>query len=125
MLQEPGRLPADSDDLPGDRDQPRLEALVAPDAVVDYYRSVDSAPARFALNRPARAVNSFMVSFVALSMLGLLSLTIFVNSGYFESSRDLVFTSADGDRVRRPPRAPGGGALGLGSPRRAGGQARP
>ncbi|WP_127783389.1 glycosyltransferase family 2 protein [Rhodococcus sp. X156] len=81
-----------------------LEELTAPEAVLEHYRSVDSAPEEYSLNRSPRAVNSCLVSFVALSLLALLAITVLVGLGYLEDSRDIVVFSASGDRATIPVR---------------------
>ncbi len=87
--------------LPAD---PRPEELTAPEAVIDHYRSIDSAPAEYSMDRSARAVNSFLVWFVGASLLALLLLTIVVRLGHVEDSRDLVLLASKGDRPAVPIR---------------------
>ncbi|TIC80022.1 glycosyltransferase family 2 protein [Nocardioides sp. GY 10127] len=77
-------------------DAPDVGAPGSPEAVADHYRSVDSAPARYALDRPARAANQAVVLFLALSVLGLLAMAVAMDAGWFRQGRDLVwFTGAD------------------------------
>lgn len=83
---------------------PRPEELTAPEAVIDHYRSIDSAPAEYSLDRSARAVNSFLLWFVGVSLLALLALTIVVRLGHVEDSRDLVLFASEGDRPAVPIR---------------------
>lgn len=83
---------------------PELDALVAPEAVLDHYRSVDSAPVEYSLERPLRVTNGFLVSFVALSLLVLLAVTLLAQAGPLEESRDVVFFDSSGDRALIPVR---------------------
>jgi cellulose synthase/poly-beta-1,6-N-acetylglucosamine synthase-like glycosyltransferase len=80
------------------------DAVDAPDPARDHYRSVDSAPADYSLDRPAQVVNSFLVSFVAVSLLVLLLITLLVRDGLVGRSRDIVFLATSGDQASIPVR---------------------
>ncbi|WP_280182842.1 hypothetical protein [Nocardia cyriacigeorgica] len=43
----------------------------APTAIADYYRSVDSAPAGYSVDRPASASNGFLISFTGLTVIAM------------------------------------------------------
>ncbi len=53
------------------------DALRAPDedrALVDHFRSVDSAPADYAVDRPSSGTNGFLIIFAGLSIIDRLRL---------------------------------------------------
>ena len=77
--------------------------LAEPEAVAQHYRSVDSAPARYAVDRP-HAGNGFLAIFLALSLVELLAVTAAVNTGYLEGGRDLVVAAAANQRAAVPVR---------------------
>ena len=83
---------------------PGPDDLDAPEAVLDHYRSVDSAPAHYALNRSPAAVNGFLLAFTAASMIALLAVTALVSYTEVDDSRDLVVFAAPGERPALPIR---------------------
>ncbi|MCC2308851.1 glycosyltransferase [Cellulomonas chengniuliangii] len=96
--------PAPGPSEPVDARLEDLDELDAPDAVVEHYRSVDSAPIEYSVDRPPRAVNGFLVYFVALSVLVLLVITVLVSLGHVGRNRDLVLFARPGDRAAIPVR---------------------
>jgi cellulose synthase/poly-beta-1,6-N-acetylglucosamine synthase-like glycosyltransferase len=81
-----------------------LDAPSAPEAVRGHYRSVDSAPVEYSLDRPASVVNGFLVSFLAVSLVVLLAITLLVQEGPLGDRRDIVFFDTSGDRAAIPVR---------------------
>lgn len=78
--------------------------LAVPEAVAEHYRSVDSAPAHYALDRPRRAAAAFLVNFAALSTLALLGMSVAFAEGFGGHGHDLVFASAEGQEALVPAR---------------------
>lgn len=78
--------------------------LSAPAAVAEHYRSVDSTPVRYALDRPPRSANAFLVDFAALATPLLLAMSIGFDEGLFDHGHDLVLGSADGQQAQVPAR---------------------
>ena len=75
-------------------------ALREDPAVVDHFRSVDSAPVDYAVDRPASGTNSFLITFAGLSILAMCIRTLLVHSGYSAMPRDLaVLTDGRGNVV--------------------------
>lgn len=74
-----------------------------PVAVTDHYRSVDSAPATYAVDRPASASNGFLIVFTGLSIIALTALTALVSSGIVER-HDPVLLAGDRGNVLMPTR---------------------
>jgi len=94
-------------DLPrgGGAEPPQPHTVpLSPAAVQQHYRSVDSAPREFAVNRPASAANGALVAFVALSLVLMTAVTVVVNSVSSAYSRDLILASADGEQAAVPLR---------------------
>ncbi|MGX6509427.1 glycosyltransferase [Rhodococcus sp. SJ-2] len=77
--------------------------LPTPAAIADHYRSVDSAPAKYAVDRPASASNGFLVTFTAISIIVLTALTVLVNAGFLDQS-DPVLLAGDRGSVAMPTR---------------------
>lgn len=77
---------------------------LSPSAVDLHYRSVDSSPEAYALNRPASVTNGALVVFLALSALVMLVMTGVVNSGGLERSRDLVYSANPSQHASIPVR---------------------
>ncbi|MCL3837114.1 glycosyltransferase [Aeromicrobium duanguangcaii] len=95
MTEPPGpAVPPDAD----------LDHLDVPEAVRDHYRSVDSAPIEYSVDRPDRVVNACLVSFAALGLLVLLAMVILVRTGWLDERRDAVFYAPGGDRALIPVR---------------------
>ncbi|WP_226435587.1 glycosyltransferase [Rhodococcus yananensis] len=70
------------------------------EAIADHFRSVDSAPAGYAVDRPASAANGFLVTFAALAIIVMCVRTYLMHTGIDALSRDLVLTSRErGDVV--------------------------
>ncbi|MGB0100927.1 MAG: glycosyltransferase [Nocardioides sp.] len=83
---------------------PDRDAIAAPAAVAEHYRSIDSAPVKYSVDRPPAAVNAFLVSFAAVSILAMLAMTFLVRAGAFEQSRDIILVTASGERAAIPIR---------------------
>ncbi|UPW07274.1 glycosyltransferase family 2 protein [Gordonia terrae] len=62
-------------------------------AVADHFRSVDSAPAGYAIDRPASGTNSFLVTFTALTIIVMCVRTALVHTGWSDAPNDLVILS--------------------------------
>ncbi|MGC4961227.1 glycosyltransferase [Gordonia sp. DT101] len=72
----------------------------AEEAMTDHFRSVDSAPADYAVDRPASGVNGFLVTFIALTILVMCARTLMIHTGYYDAPRDLaLFTEGRGEVV--------------------------
>ena len=76
-----------------------------PAAVPDYFRSVDSTPAAYALSRPASVANGFLLNFTAASMVILVAAVLVLNVDSAGSSRDFVVASGGGERAAIPVRS--------------------
>lgn len=61
-------------------------------ALANHFRSVDSAPAGYSIKRPSSDVNGFMLTFVTLALVSLITLTLLARFGVLER-RDLIFAS--------------------------------
>ncbi|MEE2056768.1 glycosyltransferase [Rhodococcus artemisiae] len=72
-------------------------------AIADHYRSADSAPAKYAVDRPASASNGFLITFAAISVLALTILTVLVKTGIADLN-DPVFWAHDRGDVAVPTR---------------------
>ncbi|WP_336882450.1 glycosyltransferase [Rhodococcus globerulus] len=69
-------------------------------AVADHFRSVDSAPVDYAVDRPASGTNSFLITFAGLSILAMCLRTLLEHSGFVDMPRDLaVLTEGRGNVV--------------------------
>ncbi|MBT1258348.1 glycosyltransferase family 2 protein [Rhodococcus erythropolis] len=73
-------------------------------AVADHFRSVDSAPADYAVDRPPSGTNGFLITFAGLSILAMCLRTLLVHSGYTDMPRDLVILSEGRGKVVFPLR---------------------
>lgn len=62
-------------------------------AISDHFRSVDSAPKGYAVDRPASAANGFLVTFAAIGILVLCARTLLIHTGFADLPRDLVLFS--------------------------------
>ena len=62
-------------------------------AVIDHFRSVDSAPADYAVDRPPSGTNGFLVTFAGLSIIAMCIRTLLIHSGLVHLPRDLVILS--------------------------------
>ena len=58
--------------------------------IADHFRSVDSAPADYAVNRPASGTNGFLITFCGLSIIAMCVRTYMVHSGFDDAPRDLI-----------------------------------
>ncbi|WP_305091840.1 glycosyltransferase family 2 protein [Prescottella sp. R16] len=74
------------------------------DAIADHFRSVDSAPKGYAVDRPASAANGFLVTLVGLGIIAMCARTYLVHSGFSDFPRDLVLFSRDRGNVVFPLR---------------------
>ena len=75
-----------------------------PAAVTDFFRSVDSAPADYAVDRPQSGTNGFLVTFVGLSIIAMCIRTLLVHTDFAEMPRDLVILSEGRGQVVFPLR---------------------
>lgn len=74
-------------------------------AIVDHYRSVDSAPADYAIDRPSSGTNGFLVTFAGVSIIALCVRTLLIHVGGFDAlPRDLVVFAQDRGTVVFPLR---------------------
>ncbi|TCN43867.1 cellulose synthase/poly-beta-1,6-N-acetylglucosamine synthase-like glycosyltransferase [Rhodococcus sp. SMB37] len=73
-------------------------------AIVDHFRSVDSAPADYAVDRPASGTNGFLVTLVGLSILVMCLRTFLIHSELVYIPRDLVLFSEGRGNVEFPLR---------------------
>ncbi|MGW8590487.1 glycosyltransferase [Dietzia sp. NPDC055877] len=77
--------------------------LPVPTAIANHYRSVDSAPPKYAVDRPASASNGFLIVFTALSIISLTTLTALVSAGVLDQN-DPVLLAGDRGNVLMPTR---------------------
>lgn len=75
-----------------------------PVAIADHYRSVDSAPAKYAVNRPAAASNGFLVTFAGLSIVAMCIRNYMVHRGTLVETHDLVILAHGRGNVAVPTR---------------------
>ncbi|EGD53408.1 glycosyltransferase [Gordonia neofelifaecis] len=73
-------------------------------AIADHFRSVDSAPKGYAVDRPASAVNGFIVTLVALAILAFCFRTFMIREGFGDVPPDLVVLGRDRGSVVFPLR---------------------
>ncbi|MFD6893129.1 glycosyltransferase [Rhodococcus sp. NPDC060086] len=73
-------------------------------AIADHFRSVDSAPADYAVNRPASGTNGFLIVFVGISILAMCLRTFLIHSGVAYVPRDLVLFAEGRGNVEFPLR---------------------
>lgn len=73
-------------------------------ALAGHFHSIDSAPVGYSVHRRPADTNSFLVTFVALSLLGLTVLGTGLGPGALGQHRDLVIASGTGGIVRVPLR---------------------
>ena len=71
---------------------------------VDYFRSVDSAPVDYAVDRPASGTNGFLVVFAALCIVAMCVRTVSVRSGLDIGPNDIVLFAADRGDAAVPTR---------------------
>ncbi|MDY6808157.1 MAG: glycosyltransferase [Actinomycetota bacterium] len=76
----------------------------ATEAIADHFRSVDSAPKGYAIDRPASAANGFLVVFVGLTVIALCIRTFLLHGGFAGTPRDLVVLGHDRGQVVFPLR---------------------
>lgn len=72
--------------------------------IADHFRSVDSAPADYAVNRPAGGTNGFLIVFVGISILVMCVRTFLIHSGLADVPRDLVLFPEGRGNVEFPVR---------------------
>ncbi|GAA3947353.1 glycosyltransferase [Gordonia caeni] len=65
-------------------------ATAGPAPVADFFRSVDSAPKDYAVDRPPGGVNGFLVTFIGIAVLAMCTRTVLVYTQVIHSSTDLV-----------------------------------
>ncbi|WP_280471363.1 hypothetical protein [Nocardia cyriacigeorgica] len=75
----------------------------APTAIADYYRSVDSAPAGYSVDRPASASNGFLISFTGLTVIAMCLQAVLHQTDLVERN-DLVILAGDRGNVAMPTR---------------------
>lgn len=73
-------------------------------AIADHFRSVDSAPADYAVNRPASGTTGFLVTFVGITILVMCLRTFLIHSGLAYVPRDLVLFPQGRGNVEFPLR---------------------
>ncbi|HEY5858122.1 MAG TPA: glycosyltransferase [Aldersonia sp.] len=73
-------------------------------AIENHYRSVDSAPARYAVRRPPSASNGFIVTFVGVTVILMCLLMVLIQTGHAVQRHDVVFLVRDGDVAVGPIR---------------------
>ncbi|MFD4292262.1 glycosyltransferase [Rhodococcus sp. NPDC058505] len=73
-------------------------------AITDHFRSVDSAPKGYAVDRPASAANGFLITFAALGILVMCLRTLLVHTVDRDLPRDLIFFAGAGGDVVFPLR---------------------
>ncbi|MFI5717902.1 glycosyltransferase [Nocardia sp. NPDC051750] len=76
----------------------------SPSAISDYFRSVDSAPAEYAVDRPAAAANGFLITFAGFSVLAMCLRTWLVHVEFLIQPADLIFFADDRGKVAVPTR---------------------
>lgn len=89
---------------PAAAQQSSQQANRAPQALRRHYRSIDSAPPAYSVNRPVSATNGALMYFVALSIVALTILTALANLDGAGPARDLVFASPGGQAAAVPVR---------------------
>ncbi|NLG46274.1 glycosyltransferase family 2 protein [Gordonia sp. (in: high G+C Gram-positive bacteria)] len=75
-----------------------------PPAVADYFRSVDSAPVDYAVDRPSSGTNGFFVVFAGLCIIAMLMRTIGEHTGMAAGPGDIVLFAADRGDAAVPTR---------------------
>lgn len=67
--------------------------------IAEHFRSVDSAPARYAVDRPASATNGFYLTFAGLCILAMCVQTLLVHNGFGPHTNDLVILAGERGEV--------------------------
>ncbi|MDZ4269826.1 MAG: glycosyltransferase family 2 protein [Mycobacterium sp.] len=75
-----------------------------PGGVEEHYRSIDSAPPEYSVNRPPSAVNGALMNFFSFSVVALLVTTEIVRRADPYVPRDLVYIYAEGQSAAIPVR---------------------
>ncbi|BAH52561.1 glycosyltransferase [Rhodococcus opacus] len=83
---------------------PPHEPVHEPAAIADHFRSVDSAPADYAVDRPASGTNGFLVTFVGISILAMCLRMILAHADVMDAPNDLVILSSGRGDVQFPLR---------------------
>jgi cellulose synthase/poly-beta-1,6-N-acetylglucosamine synthase-like glycosyltransferase len=78
--------------------------VTEPAPVDEYYRSVDSAPARYSRTQPPSRTNGFLLTFAGVSLLVQLGYSALAARSWVPDARDLVFFSAGGQAAVLPAR---------------------
>ncbi|MCK0172984.1 glycosyltransferase family 2 protein [Mycolicibacterium sp. F2034L] len=73
-------------------------------AVTNHYESIDSAPARYSVNRPASVANGFLITFTALTALSMCLVMFLTHDGYITGRRDLMLFGQQHINVALPTR---------------------
>lgn len=73
-------------------------------AIAEHFRSVDSAPADYAVDRPASGTNGFLVIFIGISILAMCVRTVLAHTNLIDQPNDLVILSAGRGDVQFPLR---------------------
>ncbi|NEW34488.1 glycosyltransferase family 2 protein [Nocardia cyriacigeorgica] len=72
-------------------------------AIADFYRSVDSAPAGYSVDRPASASNGFLIMFAGLSVV-VMCIQLALRQTHLVQHNDLVILAGDRGNVAMPTR---------------------
>lgn len=80
------------------------DGFVAEAAVADHFRSVDSAPADYAVDRPASSTNGFLITLAGLSILAMCVRAYLAHTGFADAPRDLVLFAQGRGNVEFPLR---------------------
>lgn len=73
-------------------------------AIENHYESIDSAPARYAANRPASVANGFLITFTGLTIFFLSLVMFLTHAGYVTGRRDLMLLGREHVNVALPVR---------------------
>lgn len=73
-------------------------------AIADHFRSVDSAPAGYAVDRPAGGVNGFLVTFTGITILAMCMRTFLAHADVLDAPKDIVFLIGTRGDVQFPLR---------------------
>ncbi|MFW0793557.1 glycosyltransferase [Gordonia sp. CPCC 205515] len=85
-------------------DQTHSADTTADGGVADHFRSVDSAPADYAVDRPASGTNGFIITFAGLSILVMCVRAFLAHTGWADAPHDLVLFSEGRGNVEFPLR---------------------
>lgn len=80
------------------------DPLRAPEAVLQHYRSIDSAPPEYSINRLPRDTNMALMTFIVLSLVVMTAITASADPAAGGPVRDLIFAASDGEQALVPVR---------------------